>query len=139
MPDNEDNKTIPRYVGLEKLNIQQLEDKRIEDLEKLNEPDGNQFQPTLEGSLKIGANEVDIKEQEIEKQKIIRGIKEIDTEIKHQKEALLTKEHRNEFNQKSSKENNSELSKEQKTMKLSQQFAKKIREDKEREERDRGH
>jgi len=100
VPDNDDNKIPLRYIGLENLDIQQLEDKRTEDLERLNKPDSNQLQPTLEGDLRVGANEINIKEQEVEKQKILRGIKEIDTEIKRQKEALLTKEHRDEFNQK---------------------------------------
>lgn len=137
VPDNDDNKIPLRYIGLENLDIQQLEDKRTEDLERLNKPDSNQLQPTLEGDLRVGANEINIKEQEVEKQKILRGIKEIDTEIKRQKEALLTKEHRDEFNQKASNENNSGLTKEQKTRILSKQFAKKMRADKEREEQDR--
>lgn len=130
MADDQDKKHPPRYVGLEKLNIQQLEQKKIEDLERLNQIDNIHPKPLIEGKLKTHADLIDIKENEIQKQKYHRGIKEIDAEIARQKEALLTKQHRNEFNQ---------LSKEQKTKILSKQFAKKLRADREQEKRDRGH
>jgi hypothetical protein len=111
MTDDEDHKTPPTYRDLDKFNIQQLEQKRLEDLESLNEPEDHEPSPTPTGNLKSRALDVNREVLEIQKQRIQQVIKENETEIARQKAVKN----------------------------LAKQFAKKMRADKDREERDRGH